>query len=99
MVLLAVGISRAAAGDWHGDFPDAVRRHHDPAWHAVHPLIYERQKRIAFLEADPDEVDAFRAPLIARARAEIRRFDASLPPPEWPWAVPCCYSRLPIHLR
>jgi hypothetical protein len=98
-VLLAVGIAPATAGDWYSDWPTPIRPHHDRAWHATHRLIYQRQKRIAFLEADPEEVDAFRAPLITRARAEIRRLDASLPPPEWRWAVPCCYSRPPIHLR
>jgi hypothetical protein len=102
-VLVAIGISPAAAGDWRGDWysdwPYPIHRRHDRAWHASHRLIYEQQKRIAFREADPDEVDAFRAPLITRARAEIRRHDASLPPPEWRWAVSCCYSRPPVHLR
>jgi hypothetical protein len=63
--------------------------------HAVHCGIYDLEKRIAFLEADP-EIDDL---IITGARADIRRLNATLHPPRWRWAVPCCYSRKPIHIR
>ena len=54
---------------------------------------------IAFLEADPQTDDGYKAPIITKARAEIRRLQATLGPPQWRWTTPCCYSRKPIYIR
>jgi hypothetical protein len=68
-------------------------------WLATRHAIYELEKRIAFLEADPQTDDGYKAPIIIRARAEIRRLQATLGPPQWRWTTPCCYSRRPIYIR
>ena len=68
-------------------------------WSATRSAIYELEKQIAFLEADPQTDDGYKAPIIARARAEIRRLQATLGPPQWRWTTPCCYSRPPIYIR
>jgi hypothetical protein len=91
-VLLAYGAAPAAAGHhWHG--------HRGARWHAVHHALYELENSIAFLEADPEVDDGFRAPIISRADARIARLRRSLPRPQWRWISPCCYSRPPLYIR
>jgi hypothetical protein len=91
-LLLASGVSPAAAKPfWHGG--------HGGHWRATHAAIYELENRIAFLEADPEIDDGYKAPIIITARAEILRLRATLRPAHWRWASPCCYSRRPIHIR
>ena len=68
-------------------------------WRATHEAIYALEDRIAVLEANPQVDDGYRAPMISRARADIRRLRASLPPAYWQWVVPCCYSRKHIYIR
>jgi hypothetical protein len=68
-------------------------------WRATHAAIYQLENRIAYLEADPDMDDGYKAPIIPRARSDIRQLRATLPPAHWRWASPCCYSRKPIHIR
>jgi hypothetical protein len=90
---LAAGVLPASAGDaWR------LYQHHDPYWHAIHDAIYAQHNHIAFLQADPYILDCCKAATITAARADMRRLDALLPPPEWRWSVPCCYSRAPIYL-
>jgi len=92
--LIGAGVLPATAGDdWH------LYQSHGPLWHATHRAIYESENRIAFLEAAPEIDDGYKGPIITGARAGIRRLDATLQPPRWRWAVQCCYSRKPIHLR
>jgi len=88
-LLLASGASPAAAGHWRAHYAD---------WWSIHQAIYERENRIAFLEADPETDDGYRAPIISRHRAEIRRLHAALGPAQWQWTTPCCYSRPPIYI-
>ena len=91
-LLLASGVSPAAAKPfWHGG--------HGGHWRATHAAIYELENRIAFLEADPEIDDGYKAPIINRARAEISRLQASLGRPQWRWPTPCCYGRRPIYIR
>jgi hypothetical protein len=90
-LLLACGLSPASADGWfegHGD-----------RWYAIRHDIYELENRIARLEADPQMDDGYRAPIVAAARREIRRLQASIAPAHWRWTDPCCYSRRPIHIR
>jgi hypothetical protein len=61
--------------------------------------IYERTKMIAILEANPDVDEGVKGPQITAARAEIHALRATLGPPQWDWATPCCYTRRPIHIR
>ena len=68
-------------------------------WFATRHAIYELENMIAFLEADPQTDDGYKAPIITKARAEIRRLQATLGPPQWRWTTPCCYSRKPIYIR
>ena len=68
-------------------------------WAATHNAIYQLQKQIAFLQADPQTDDGYKAPIITRARAEIRHLQATLGRPHWRWTTPCCYSRRPIYIR
>ena len=92
--LVGAGVLPATAGDdWH------LYQSHGRLWHATHRAIYESENRIAFLEAAPEIDDGYKGPIITSARAEIRGLDATLQPPRWRWAVQCCYSRKPIHLR
>lgn len=90
-VLLVCAASPALAGECRHD-PDPW------CWRATHQAIYEREKLIAILEANPQTDDGYRAPIIADARAEIWRLRAALYRPEWNWTTPCCYSRPPIHI-
>ena len=48
------------------------RWHHGPQWHAVHSGIYGLNNRIAFLEANPEIDDGYKAPIITGKRADIR---------------------------
>jgi hypothetical protein len=91
--VFASGVLPAVAGEYW-----QVYRHHDRHWHTVHRSIYELENRIALLEANPEVDDADKGPLISSARADIRGLNATLDPPRWQWAVPCCYSRQPIRL-
>ena len=68
-------------------------------WRDTHEAIYALEGRIAMLEADPQVDDGFKAPIISRARADIRRLRATLPRAHWQWVVPCCYSRKHIYIR
>jgi hypothetical protein len=72
---------------------------HGEHWRATRHAIYELENEIALLEADPAIDDGYRAPVIARARADIFRLRATLHPALWRWTVPCCYSRRPIYIR
>ena len=56
-LLLASGASPATAGHWRAHYAD---------WWSIHQAIYERENRIAFLEADPETDDGYRAPIISR---------------------------------
>jgi len=90
--LLAFGVSPAAAEPfWDGGYGED--------WAATHAAIYQLENRIAFLQADPEIDDGYKAPIIGKTRAEILQLRATLPAPHWRWATPCCYSRRPIHIR
>ena len=97
-LLLALSASAALAEDWYDGPPE---RWYDANDHrrATHGAIYELENRIAFLEANPDIDDGYKAPVVNGARADMRRLRATLRPPQWRWASPCCYSRKPIHIR
>lgn len=86
---LFAGIASPAVA-WEGENGD---------WQATRHAIYELEKMIAFLEADPQTDDGYKAPIITRARAEILRLQATLGRPQWRWTTPCCYSRRPIYIR
>lgn len=90
-LLLACSISPAPAGQH--------RRGGFGHWRATHGAIYQLENRIAYLEADPEIDDDYKAPIIAAARAEIFRLRAALPPAHWRWVTPCCYGRRPIRIR
>jgi len=80
----------------------AGRCRHDPhpgCWRATHHAIYDLANEIAFLEAEPDIDDAYKAPVIGRARGDITRLRATLRPARWRSPVPCCYSRKPLYIR
>jgi len=68
-------------------------------WYITHGGIYALQNEIALLQAKPEADDDFKAPIIARARADILRLRATIEPAQWRWPAPCCYSRRPIYLR
>jgi hypothetical protein len=91
---IAINAFPVAAGDCCGGY-----RHHDRHWHEVHRGIYERENRIALLQANPNIDHDDKGPVMTGARTEIRRLSATLRPPEWRWAAPCCYRRKPIHVR
>ena len=90
--LLAFGVPPVAAEPfWDGGYGED--------WAATHAAIYQLENRITFLQADPEIDDGYKAPIIGKARAEIMQLRATLPPANWRWASPCCYSRRPIHIR
>ena len=68
-------------------------------WRATYETIYQLQNEIALLEADPAVDDGYKAPIISKARADVLKLRATLPPARWRWTVPCCYSRRPIYIR
>jgi hypothetical protein len=80
---------------------DAAREyeHHGEDWYATRAAIAEREELIAMLESDPAVDDGYRAPLIARARAEINALRAALGAPQWRSISPCCYSRKLLYIR
>jgi hypothetical protein len=88
-LLLTSSITPATAGHWRAHYGD---------WWAIHWGIYERENRIALLEANPETDDGYRAPIISRHRAEIRRLHAALGPAQWQYTSPCCYSRPAIYI-
>ena len=79
--------------------PANAGEHEQGDWSATHRAIYELENLIAFLEADPQTDDGYKAPIIRKARAEIRRLQATIERPQWRSTTPCCYSRRPIYLR
>jgi len=91
----ALAVSPAMAGELLHEAPAAGV----VGWRSVHDAIYERENLIAYLEADPETDDGYKAPIIAQARAEIRALEAMLASPQWRWTKPCCYSRRPIYIR
>ncbi|MDR3421696.1 MAG: hypothetical protein P4L80_10710 [Xanthobacteraceae bacterium] len=93
-LFLAFGVSPAMAAEpsWDGGG-------YGEEWGATHAAIYELENRIAFLQADPEIDDGYKAPNVTAARTEILRLRASLPPADWRWASPCCYSRSSIRIR
>ena len=94
-LLLAAFASPAAAGDYE----EQAAAFESEAGRAVHATIYDATNMIALLEANPRTDDGYRAPIIARARADIMRLRALLPPAQWRWTEPCCYSRKPLYIR
>jgi hypothetical protein len=72
---------------------------HGGHWRASHNAIYLLENHIAFLEADPEIDDGYKAPVITGDRANILRLRSALPAAGWRWTVPCCYSRRPIYIR
>jgi hypothetical protein len=74
-------------------------RNHGGHWRETRHAIYELENRIAFLEADPEIDDGYKAPIITGARAAVFKLRRTLRPPEWRWVNACCYSRRPIHIR
>lgn len=91
-LVLAWASSPAAAHElWRHD--------HGRHWHASRAAMYELGNRIAFLEADPEIDDGYKAPIIVKARADINELRSTLHPAHWRWANPCCYSRRPIRIR
>ena len=99
-LLLAAFVSPAAAGDYAaGDYEEQAAAFESEAGRAVHATIYDATNMIALLEANPRTDDGYRAPIIARARADIMRLRMLLPPAQWRWTEPCCYSRKPLYIR
>jgi hypothetical protein len=94
-LLLALAASPAVAGELLYKAPAVAV----VGWRAIRDAIYERENRIAYLEADPETDDGYKAPIIERTRAEIRHLQAMRPPAQWRWTTPCCYSRRPIYIR
>lgn len=75
----------------------------DPAnehcWLRAHRVIYHKQNRIAFLEANPDVDDGIKGRIITRLHHKVLHIRAYIGP-RWPhWPTPCCYSRLPLYIR
>jgi len=54
---------------------------------------------IAFLEADPDIDEAFKGPIISRARKRILWLRTASGPRLSASAIPCCYARKPLYIR
>ena len=75
------------------------RHGHSSYWRETHAAIYGLENRIAFLEADPEIDDGYKAPIILNARADVVVLRATLRPAHWRWATPCCYGRRPIRIR
>ena len=89
MLLVFVGVGSPVVAE-ADEFADAD---------STRQAIYQLENMIAFLEADPQTDDGYKAPIIRKARAEIRRLQATLAPAQWRWTTPCCYSRPPISIR
>ncbi len=88
-VLSFAGIASSAVA-WEDENGDRQATRH---------AIYELENLIAFVKADPQTDDGYKAPIITRARAEIRRLQATLGRAQWRWTTPCCYSRRPLYIR
>jgi hypothetical protein len=97
-LVLALSASAATAGDWY-DGPAERWYDGNDRLRATHGAIYALGNRIALLEANPEIDDGYKAPIITGSRAATLRLRATLDPPQWRWASPCCYSRRPIHIR
>ena len=95
LLLVAGGLSTASAHDggraWQG--------HHHGHWRVIYGALYQIENRVAFLEADPEIDDGYKAGIIRKARPDVEALRGALPSPHWRWASPCCYSRRPIHIR
>jgi len=93
VVLLLAAVGSQATAEEAGHWVQVDR------WRETHEAIYALENRIAMLEANPQVDDGYKAPIISRARADIRRLRATLPRAHWQWVVPCCYSRKHIYIR
>jgi hypothetical protein len=90
-LVLATSATPSMAYDW-------LRRPRSYEWRDVHRAINELNKRIAFLEANPEIDEGYKAPIIRQLRADIYKLRSTLYPADWEWATPCCYGRPPIHI-
>jgi hypothetical protein len=90
VLLLACMVSPAAAGQY-----DSAA---DICYLCRSDTIYGLTNLIAYLEAEPDVDDAFKGPIISKARAKIRWLRAALVSPPSVAVVPCCYSRKPLYI-
>jgi hypothetical protein len=93
--VLALSVGPATADDYWWRF---WHWHHGPEWQAIHYGIYRLNNRGAYLEANPEIDEAYKAPIITGNRADIRALQATLDPPRWKWGAPCCYGRKHIHI-
>ena len=94
-LVLAAIVSPAMAGEY--EYQAAAFE--SEAGRAIHASIYDATNLIALLEANPRTDDGYRAPVIARTRVDIRGLHALLPPAQWRWTDPCCYSRKRLYIR
>jgi hypothetical protein len=79
------------AHQWHG-----WHWGHGGHWRVTHGAIYASENRIAFLEADPEIDDGYKAPIITRARADILRLRATLHPARCAGLVPAATAAGPF---
>ncbi len=93
LILASAAVPAHAGEHWH-----KARAADFDSWRAAHEAVYGRENLIAFLEADPQTDDGYKAPIIARARAETRRLQAVLGRPLWRWPTSCCYGRRQIYV-
>ncbi|HUZ33371.1 MAG TPA: hypothetical protein VMV19_14900 [Xanthobacteraceae bacterium] len=89
----------AVLSAWPASAHETWRHGHSDHWRTTHAAIYAIENRVAFLEADPEIDDGYKAPIIVQGRADILELRATLHPAHWRWASPCCYSRRPIRIR
>lgn len=100
LVLICIASPAVAGEFWYGYGRNVCGALLDDACyrHAQH-VIHRKEDLIAYLEADPDVDDGFKAPVIVRARAKIHRLRAAVGIRHIIWPTPCCYSRKPIYIR
>lgn len=70
-----------------------------PCYWCIRDAIYDDVTLIAHREANPDVDEAVKGPEITAARADIHRLRALLGPPVQTGPEPCCYARVPVHIR
>jgi len=95
VLFLALGVGPATADEYWWRF---WQWQHYPEWQAIHYGMYGMYNRNAYLQANPEIDEAYKAPIITGNRADVGRLQATLDPPRWRWGAPCCYGRKPIHV-
>jgi hypothetical protein len=98
-LILSLAVAVALVGTLASARAGEFREPDPTCYWCIRDAIYDRVRVIDHLEADPDIDDGAKGPVITAAREDIHRFRQMLGPLQQGGTEPCCYARVPLHIR